>query len=892
MAAAAASTAASTMAMFIPIAKIDEEKRLIYGTMTAEAVDRAGEILDYAASKPHFQKWSDTQNKASRGLSKGNLRVMHDKKVAGKLTELVFNDDVKNIGYVAKVTDDNEWEKVLDGSYTGVSIGGKYASRVWDSVVKAHRYVAMPGELSLVDVPCLPGATFDVMKADGSVLQKRFQKEMSDEDLAALAKRHADAVSAEEGAEGGEDAGAGGEEGGIQKAAGVETDFVPDNGAIAARAVELAKAAGKGATWTTFIPDAVEALKAEHVALEKAAAGAEGDAGGDAGADKGDANAGADGAANASGEGAGGDVNKAAGASDDLEGLEPGFQTADGKFHKTAADARAHMDALKKVAAPDPIAEALAKCNAAFNVQPAGEGEDQTVYADPLNKRFPLGDSKQIQAAWFDLAKADYADYSGDQIEAMQGAVRSAWADEFGEDQSPPDIAKLAIAFDPAFGAALELLQKRFLNDEGLCAPSSYSSQQNFYTMNRMADAVQTTIGVVRDIDAADRNEQPLGELLDHARAALASMAILYADAAHVQVSSLLEELGVPDPDDDEDEAVAEKAHAILDLAKVSDIVAMRDLAEQEVANQSAEFYKAAWTEFYGAEPPADDVNVDMAMYAAALTKLADRCGAPVLAGGVNMVARIAAAVSSFEPLVKAFEDSDDATLQPQLAGDLLKSIGHILTAAAHEEIGEMLPEIEAGEFVKLADNAHESEKEIDAEITKLAADILDLASSDEDMLEKIGARNSRSDTTMIQKIHDYASSLGAGCSAEKCAKAEGEGDPLGKVDVVNADLQKRCDELQKQVAQAVDGFGELQKKISDQAAMIAKLQAEPAPAPSKLDVLTLHKGNPPAEQNGAISPDVKAIVERLSKLSPDDQVVELLKLSQSQPKDFITTGF
>ena len=41
--------------VFIPISKIDEEQRLVYGQMTAEAVDSAGEIWDYDGSKPYFE---------------------------------------------------------------------------------------------------------------------------------------------------------------------------------------------------------------------------------------------------------------------------------------------------------------------------------------------------------------------------------------------------------------------------------------------------------------------------------------------------------------------------------------------------------------------------------------------------------------------------------------------------------------------------------------------------------------------------------------------------------------------------------------------------------------------------------------------------------------------
>ena len=64
--------------LFIPITKVDVEKRLVYGTQCAEEIpDRAGEIMDYASARPEFEAWSAEIAKASDGRSLGNLRAMH-----------------------------------------------------------------------------------------------------------------------------------------------------------------------------------------------------------------------------------------------------------------------------------------------------------------------------------------------------------------------------------------------------------------------------------------------------------------------------------------------------------------------------------------------------------------------------------------------------------------------------------------------------------------------------------------------------------------------------------------------------------------------------------------------------------------------------------------------
>jgi hypothetical protein len=156
--------------MFIPLTKVDAERRLVYGVVTAETPDRGDEICDYASSKPHYQKWSEAFRKASGGKSLGNLRAMHGKVAAGRVEEIHFNDAARQIEICAKIVDDAEWRKVEAGVYTGFSQGGAYVKRWPDARnPKLTRYTADPSEISLVDLPCLPGATFTMIKAGGGV---------------------------------------------------------------------------------------------------------------------------------------------------------------------------------------------------------------------------------------------------------------------------------------------------------------------------------------------------------------------------------------------------------------------------------------------------------------------------------------------------------------------------------------------------------------------------------------------------------------------------------------------------------------------------------------------------------------------------------------------------
>ncbi|WP_198391122.1 DUF6582 domain-containing protein [Burkholderia ubonensis] len=184
-----------SLSLFARLTKVDEEKRLVYGRATEEVVDRSGEIMDYASSKPYFEKWSGDVAKATDGRSVGNLRAMHSNIAAGKLTAIDFLDEEKAIDICAKVVDDAEWEKVLEGVYTGFSIGGDYVKRWADADLNARRFTADPCEISLVDLPCVPTASFfSIEKADGSVMQKAFKApepvtaDAFSDEVAALAK--------------------------------------------------------------------------------------------------------------------------------------------------------------------------------------------------------------------------------------------------------------------------------------------------------------------------------------------------------------------------------------------------------------------------------------------------------------------------------------------------------------------------------------------------------------------------------------------------------------------------------------------------------------------------------------------------------------------------------
>lgn len=155
----------------VPFFKVDEERRIVSGFATLDNVDRHRDIVDAEASMKAFDAF------------RGNLREMHQPIAVGKVTnfrEEQFYDNVTGETYrgvfvdtyVSKGAQDT-WEKVLDGTLSGFSIGGNITKV--DSVQKGDDMVRVIKEyelveLSLVDSPANQLANiFSVQKANGVI---------------------------------------------------------------------------------------------------------------------------------------------------------------------------------------------------------------------------------------------------------------------------------------------------------------------------------------------------------------------------------------------------------------------------------------------------------------------------------------------------------------------------------------------------------------------------------------------------------------------------------------------------------------------------------------------------------------------------------------------------
>ena len=160
-----------TVRLSMPFSKVDKERRIVSGFATLDNVDRQKDIVTAEASMQAFTKF------------RGNIREMHQPLAVGKMVafkqDKYFDPETKKFyngvfvsAYVSKGAQ-STWEKVLDGTLSGFSIGGKMNK--WDDaydekmdttirVIKEYDLV----ELSLVDTPANQFANIvSIEKVDG-----------------------------------------------------------------------------------------------------------------------------------------------------------------------------------------------------------------------------------------------------------------------------------------------------------------------------------------------------------------------------------------------------------------------------------------------------------------------------------------------------------------------------------------------------------------------------------------------------------------------------------------------------------------------------------------------------------------------------------------------------
>jgi hypothetical protein len=146
----------NSIKLSMPIAKVDKERRMVSGFATLDNIDKQSDIVPTDVSIKAFERF------------RGNLREMHMPIAVGRVMsfksdkfydkeEDKFYNGVYVDAYISKGAQDT-WEKVLDGTLSGFSIGGsikdtedQYDPQMDKSIRVIKDYELH--ELSLVDNP-------------------------------------------------------------------------------------------------------------------------------------------------------------------------------------------------------------------------------------------------------------------------------------------------------------------------------------------------------------------------------------------------------------------------------------------------------------------------------------------------------------------------------------------------------------------------------------------------------------------------------------------------------------------------------------------------------------------------------------------------------------------
>ncbi len=171
----------------VPFTKVNREKRTVSGFATLDNIDQTGDVVT-----------SDASMKAFEGF-RGNIREMHTPLAVGKMlsfkpetyydsiTKEFFNGIYVDV-YVSKGANDT-WEKCLDGTLTGFSIGGK----ITESDNEVNKATGQPVrfikgydlmELSIVDSPANELCNvLSISKMNGQLVFKGMAAEVVTENI-------------------------------------------------------------------------------------------------------------------------------------------------------------------------------------------------------------------------------------------------------------------------------------------------------------------------------------------------------------------------------------------------------------------------------------------------------------------------------------------------------------------------------------------------------------------------------------------------------------------------------------------------------------------------------------------------------------------------------------
>ena len=171
----------------VPFTKVNREKRTVSGFATLDNLDQTGDVVTSEASIKAFESF------------RGNIREMHGPTAVGKMVsfkpETFYDPMTKQFysgvyvdAYISKGAQDT-WEKILDGTLAGFSIGGKIIdsdNEVNKSTGKPVRFIKEYSlvELSVVDSPANELCSIlSIQKMNGQLMFKGIAAETVTENI-------------------------------------------------------------------------------------------------------------------------------------------------------------------------------------------------------------------------------------------------------------------------------------------------------------------------------------------------------------------------------------------------------------------------------------------------------------------------------------------------------------------------------------------------------------------------------------------------------------------------------------------------------------------------------------------------------------------------------------
>jgi hypothetical protein len=170
------SSSGDNISLSVPFTKVNREKRTVSGFATLDNLDQTGDLVTAEASMKAFESF------------RGNIREMHGPNAVGKMVSFKpetfydpktgeFYNGVYVDAYISKGAQDT-WEKILDGTLSGFSIGGKIIDQeheVNKSTGQTVRFIKEYAlmELSVVDSPANELCNIlSIQKMNGQLLFK------------------------------------------------------------------------------------------------------------------------------------------------------------------------------------------------------------------------------------------------------------------------------------------------------------------------------------------------------------------------------------------------------------------------------------------------------------------------------------------------------------------------------------------------------------------------------------------------------------------------------------------------------------------------------------------------------------------------------------------------